>query len=294
MTYIKKKPGFFLIYTCFSLLFMLFFLNNPLGAAENNSFKLLTQRLIDDGFDKVMINKIYNNPEMNFNSKSVSRFFMHNESKLNYGRFTSSELISNAQEYQKKYAKDLLMAEQEYGVDKNIITAIILVETRLGKYTGKSVVFTTLSTMAALTDPLAKKKLWEDMPQKNRLSRDAFNKKVKKRSNWAYNELKAFIKYTARENIPPFKVKGSYAGAMGLAQFMPSNILALAVDGNSDGRVDLFNHTDAICSIANFLKRYGWHPEINRKQAAKVIYYYNHSKYYVNTILDIADILKKT
>lgn len=293
MPHIREKSRFFLIYTCFFLLFVLFFSNNPSAAAEDNSFKLLKQRLISDGFDKVMINKIYNNAEMKFNSKSVSSFFMHNESKLNYGRFTSAKLISNARKYKKKHAKDLLMAEKDYGVDKNIITAILLVETKLGKYTGKSVVFTTLSTMAALHDPLAKKKLWEDMPKKNRLSMDAFNKKVQKRSKWAYNELKAFIKYTARESIPPFKVKGSYAGAMGFAQFMPSNILTLAIDGNSDGKVDLFNHTDAICSIANFLRRYGWRPGIDRKQAGKVIYYYNHSKYYVKTILDIADILKK-
>ena len=88
------------------------------------------------------------------------------------------------------------------------------------------------------------------------------------------------------------KVYGSYAGAMGIAQFIPSSILQLAKDGNKDGRVDLYNHTDAIASIANYLKHYGWHPGIDGKKAYKVLYHYNHSSYYVDTLLMVAKLLK--
>jgi membrane-bound lytic murein transglycosylase B len=79
---------------------------------------------------------------------------------------------------------------------------------------------------------------------------------------------------------------------MGIAQFMPSNALTLAKDGNQDGHINLFHHEDAIFSIANYLKRYGWKPGLTQEEAYDVVYHYNHSKYYVNTILKIRDKLK--
>ena len=94
------------------------------------------------------------------------------------------------------------------------------------------------------------------------------------------------------EGVDPVGINGSYAGAMGIAQFMPSNIITLAQDGNQDGRIDLFTHDDAIASIANYLKHYGWYPGIDGEKAYKVLYRYNHSKYYVDTLLKIAGLLK--
>jgi membrane-bound lytic murein transglycosylase B len=92
--------------------------------------------------------------------------------------------------------------------------------------------------------------------------------------------------------MDPVSIKGSYAGAMGIAQFMPSNILAYGEDGNGDSRIDLFEDADAIFSIASYLKNYGWKPGIDREKAYKVVYHYNHSKYYVNTILEIRELLE--
>ena len=87
-------------------------------------------------------------------------------------------------------------------------------------------------------------------------------------------------------------IRGSYAGAIGIPQFMPSNIISLGVDGDKNGRVDLFNHPDAILSVANYLHRYGWKPGLDKEKAYRVLFYYNHSKYYVNTLLQIAKRLK--
>ena len=73
---------------------------------------------------------------------------------------------------------------------------------------------------------------------------------------------------------------------------MPSNIIAYGKDGDNDGTIDLLQPADSIASIANYLKRHGWKPGISRKNAEKVIYRYNHSKYYVKTVLKIASLLK--
>jgi len=92
--------------------------------------------------------------------------------------------------------------------------------------------------------------------------------------------------------MDPTAIASSYAGAVGYAQFMPTNILAYAQDGDQDGRIDLLVHADAIASIANYLKRHGWRPGISREQQEKAIYAYNPSSFYVNAILKVADLLK--
>ena len=79
---------------------------------------------------------------------------------------------------------------------------------------------------------------------------------------------------------------------MGISQFMPSNIIVYAKDGDKDGKVDLFTHADAIASVANYLKCHGWYPGIEGKKAFKVVWSYNHSDYYVKTIFKISDRLK--
>jgi len=222
----------------------------------------------------------------------VSLFFQHRESKLNYDQFSSATSIRKARSYIADHKDTFMRAEQTYGVDKEVIAAIILVETRLGTYVGNRSVLNTLSTMASLADQKVRDMLWEKISAQSRLNRKEYDKWNMRKSQWAYDELKAFLEYTHREGLDPIEINGSYAGALGISQFMPSNVLAHAQDGNTDGRVDLFDHADAIPSIANYLKHYGWQPQIDRKKAYKVIYRYNRSSYYVNTILKISDLLK--
>ncbi len=255
-------------------------------------FDGLKHRLIADGFSKAEIKKIFNNPNVFFSPKGVSLFFVHSESKLNYNQFLSQKSINSAALYMKKYKKALDEAQSKYGVDKTIITAIMLVETRFGAYLGKRPVINTLSTMASLSDKKVREHLWHFINRHGRLSKRKFNRKAAAKSKWAYYELKALIKYCMREHIDPAGIRGSYAGAMGIAQFMPSKALSLAKDGNGDGRVDLFNHCDAIYSIANYLKHFGWKPSTKGKAAYKILYKYNHSNYYVDTLLKISDRLK--
>ena len=266
---------------------------NP-AIADNSRvyFESLQQRLIIEGFDKGMIKDLYSRPEVYFDFKGVSRYFVHREAKLNYDQFTSKSSIKEAKSYMEKYNTELSKAERIYGVDKKIITAIILVETRLGKVIGNRSILNTLSTLASLSDLNIREIVWDKNSSSCSLTREEFNNWSKRKSKWAYAELKAFIKYTNREGIDPVCIYGSFAGALGIAQFMPSSILAFAKDGDGDGSVDLFNHADAITSIATYLSHYGWHSGIDRKGAYNVIHHYNNSNYYVDTILKISELLK--
>ncbi|MCB2144910.1 MAG: lytic murein transglycosylase [Deltaproteobacteria bacterium] len=262
-------------------------------AEPSKPFDALEKRLIADGFDSAHIKTLFASPDVSFEERGVSAYFMHNEAKLNYKQFTRIWNIESAKIYMKTHKEALAYAEKTFEVDKEVITAIILVETKLGTYVGNKSVINTLATLSAMTDEKPRQMIWDNLPDDDRrMSRKEFEKKADQKANWAYGELKAFLTYTEKEGMDPTVIKGSYAGAMGISQFMPSNIALYGQDGNADGQVDLFVHADAISSIASYLKHYGWKPGLAREQAFKVVYHYNHSKYYVDTILDIADKLK--
>jgi membrane-bound lytic murein transglycosylase B len=265
------------------------------GAAVESSKKPLSsvqKRLIADGFDPTKIERLYSRPQVSFEADGVILLFTYREAQVDYGQFTNKWSIRKAKEYIQKNEADLTRIEKAYGVDKKVITAILLVETGLGASVGTRSAFNTLSTMAALKDPMVRNKLWDLIPDSKKISRKKFEKKAASRSKWAYEELKALLKYSSREGVDPASIPGSFAGAVGVAQFMPTSILAYGKDGNDDGMVDMLNHADSMASIANFLKSHGWRPGQSRKKAEKIIHHYNHSSYYVNTILKISSRLK--
>jgi len=139
--------------------------------------------------------------------------------------------VNQGMAYIKRHRKTFEKVEKRYGVPKEYIAAIIGVESAYGKNVGKYPVFDTLSTLAF---------------EKNR------------RNKFFQKELMKFMHLSQTEKFNPKNVYGSYAGAIGLGQFMPSNYEAYGVDFNADGRITLQRPDDAIASIANYLKQNGW------------------------------------
>lgn len=276
-----------------SLVLIAFFMaNGPSAAKGHNPFGTLQDKLIADGFDAATIKTLYRDPDVAFETKGVSLFFVHSEAKLDYDQFTNKWSIKQARKYMQEHQVALQRIETEYGVDKEVITAIILVETGLGRTLGTRSILNTLSSLAALEESGVKTELWQSLSKKEELSRKAFDQKANRKSKWAYRELKAFLQYVFEEDIDPISVYGSYAGALGIPQFMPTNIVAYARDGDMDGHIDLFNHADAMASVASYLKRFGWKPGIGQVKAKEIVHRYNHSDFYVNTILKISARLK--
>ena len=257
-----------------------------------DQFQALQDKLIKDGFNSDKITSLYSRPQVFFETDGATILFTYSESKVDYDQFANDWSIRKARKYMETHREDLNRIEIAYGVDSRVITAILLVETGLGQNVGKRSTLNSLSTLAALMYPDVRSKFYTKIPDEKRPPRKKFEKTAKRRSKWAYAELKAFLKHAYKEGFDPVEIPGSFAGAMGYAQFMPSNILAYGKDGNNDGTIDLLTHPDSMASIANFLKRHGWRPGISRKKQEKVIYHYNHSDYYVKTILKIAERLK--
>jgi membrane-bound lytic murein transglycosylase B len=291
----RNKWGTNWMILAFSLLVVGYFAPAESRAAvesHNEEFSSVKKRLITDGFDPAKIKRLYGRPQVFFEAGGVTLLFTYKEAHVDYDQFANKWSIRKAKQYLQKHEDDLNRTEKKFGVDKKIITAIMLVETGLGASVGTRSTLNTLSTLAALMDPAVREQFWDLIPDSKKISRKKFEKKATARSKWAYEELKAFLKYTNREGFDPALIPGSFAGAVGVAQFMPTNILAYAKDGNNDGTVDMLNHADSMASIANFLKSHGWRSGQSRKKAEKIIHHYNHSTYYVNTILKIAKRLR--
>ncbi|MCU0561416.1 MAG: lytic murein transglycosylase [Desulfobacterales bacterium] len=261
--------------------------------AQPDPFAGVRSRLVADGFAPETVSQLYGRSEVFLEADGVSRFFVHSEARLNYDQFSTPESVAKARAYLQEQRIPLAEAEQAYGVEARVITAILLVESRLGMVSGSRSALNILSTLAALTDTGMQETFWKIIPSERRISRAHYDERVRRRAEWGYRELKALLTYAAREQIDPVTITSSYAGAVGFAQFMPTSIIAYARDGDGDGRVDLRTHADAIASIANYLKRHGWRHGGPREQQEKAVHAYNPSSYYVAAVMKVADILKE-
>ena len=257
-------------------------------------FGTLQQRLIGDGFDRSLIKAIYARPEVTLDEQGLTAYFLHREATLDYDQFLAESSVDHAIGYLKKHGAALLHAQELYGVEGEVVTAILLVESRLGTYVSKRLVLNTLSSLAALDETAKRDMLWRTYIKESApASKDRFEGWALRKSAWAYRELRAYLKYVQAQKVDPVSVYGSYAGALGFAQFIPSSILKFGRDGNKDGQINLYEHVDAIESVANYLKQHGWRPGLNRDEAFRVLLSYNHSSYYADTILKVAERLSR-
>lgn len=146
--------------------------------------------------------------------------------------FLTDSRVAQGVDFWRENEAALSRAEAEYGVPAEIIVAIIGVETFYGRNTGSHRVIDALSTLGF------------DYPPRQPFFRQ---------------QLKEFLLLTREEQVDPLTLKGSYAGAMGLPQFMPSSFRAYAVDFDGDGHIDIWNNpADAIGSAASYFKQHGW------------------------------------
>ena len=151
--------------------------------------------------------------------------------------FLEKNRIVNGKKFIKENIETLERAEEEFGVPKEVITAILGVETRYGSIMGRYRVIDSLTTLG-FDDP--------------------------RRSKFFRSELIQFFLLTRENNLDILETKGSYAGAMGYGQFISSSYRAYAIDYDGDQYADLFNSVeDAIGSIANYLKVHGWKKDGN-------------------------------
>ena len=253
-------------------------------------FQQLARQLVDDGFDASEIAGLFSDKKVRFDNRIMPRKISHDETKLHYDVFLEAGRINRAKDYLQDNKQLLTAIEKEYGIPKEVKVAILLVETDLGRYLGSGLAFNTLASMA-VADDFNRIKPYLPHEYRNMSAREQgrIEKRMKKKAGWAYSELKSLIIYASLNNMDIFSIKGSIFGAIGLCQFMPSNALKFGVDYDRDGRVNLFSTADALASMANYLRYYGWKQDIARSRQIRVIMHYNHSTPYARTVIKVAE-----
>lgn len=252
------------------LFILVFLLSNFLFAKEIDYWRQpgyaeVIECLEEEGFSEREIDSLFSDERIQFYPNLTRILETATVPRLTSpdSPFLRPESVNKGRKFLKENREFLEKIELEYGVDKEVVVAILRVETNFGGYLGEYKAFSVFNTLMRIG------------PENSRY-------------NWAKKELIALIRFSQREKIDCLEIPSSIAGAIGIAQFLPSNCLYLAVDGNQDGKVDLFENEDAIASVANYLARAGW--QDNPQQA---IYAYNPSRMYVENVLAYAQKLKE-
>ncbi len=270
--------------------FLLWGLLASTALAEVSVFASLKERLIRDGLSPERVERLLSDPRVKFLPQIMPRKLTWDETKLPYQQFLRPKRLARARAFLRDYAGLLKEIEATYGVEKEVLVGLLLVESDLGRHHGRYEVFNVLASMAVSADwervkPYLRRELSPE--EEARLKRI-----MARRSRWAYRELKVLLELSEKYGLDPLALKGSIFGAFGYPQFVPSSFRDYAVDGDGDGRIDLYTLTDALASAANYLRRHGWRPGLSREEKKRVLMTYNHSEPYAETILEIAERLR--
>jgi len=246
------------------------------------------------GFQSAWLNRIFDRPCVRLNYSVLTLRLSVRESRLDYGRFLEEAPLNEARQFMARHRTALDRAQAEFEVPGEIVVAILLVETALGKKTGRHPTLAALATHAAADQPDVAEQTFTrlDDDVRKRYTQESAAQRLAGRAAWSFKELKAFLAYIQKTRDDPCQVMGSYTGAIGLCQFQPSNLKPYGRDGNGDGVVDLFQVEDAVFSTASYLKKNGWRPRLTQAKRLRVLKRYNNSEPYARTILDVAERLQ--
>lgn len=275
----------------------------PGPALAQGVWEPLVQRLLADGFDAERTRALFARPELRFDPQVMAR-------KMNallevklaptrpkaeppelYWSYLNPFLLMEARSFLAEQRSALREARARHGVPEEVLTALLLVETKLGRNLGGKSALTTLASMAlagdfALVSPhIDQSGLSPEMAQ-------WLVWRTAQKGSWAYKELKALLTYAKGAGFDPLTIPGSVYGAIGICQFMPTNAVRFGADLDGDGRIDLFSVGDAVLSTARFLAANGWREGLTREQQLRVLYRYNQSHTYTRTILAVAERLR--
>lgn len=265
-------------------------------AGADERFAPTVYRLLMAGVDSAFLWSAFHHPYTAFLPEMLTINVTGFLRKVDYSHHWSDASIRACRMLMDSNTAVLERAAATYGVPKEIIAAVLWVETKFGRYTGKHHVWSVYATLATADQP-------DNIRNNQRAYRDTIADPVqlakldsivdvrsKRKAQWALEQL-LILSTMARDSIlDVLSLRGSWAGAFGLPQFIPSSYQRWAVDGNGDGRIDLFDLADAAASVANYLRAQGWSDSRAQQEAA--LFHYNNSRDYVECVLTVAERLR--
>jgi membrane-bound lytic murein transglycosylase B len=252
-------------FVVFSIIFLPTLLLAEIDPQYQQGVLRVSERLRSEGFAEEELVAVLGDPRVTLYPELLERrgkgldYFSRK-----FGLLTKKSVERGVQVL-KSHMAVLKRIEEDYGVEREVIVAILRVETNFGSYTGKYPVFNSLLTRAVIEN---------------------------RRSQWAEDELVFLLRMAREQGKDPLGIKGSWAGAFGIPQFVPSSYVRFAVDGNGDNTIDLYDFSDSLASVANYLKSHGWEKG-NSGHNRQAVYAYNHCDNYVQAVFAYARAIGK-
>jgi membrane-bound lytic murein transglycosylase B len=246
---------------------LLHLLSSPAGATVQSDYlgkqNELIQRLLARGFSEQDLYPVFSDDRVTVYPAIVGRSGKGiNYLGRSFGLLAKKSLLEGRMVLQHNQTL-LRRIEADYGVEKEVLVAVLRIETNFGRVKGRVPIFNSLLTLSLIEN---------------------------RRSAWAEEELANLLLMCRDSRKDPLDIKGSWAGAFGLPQFVPSSYMKFGVDGDKDGLVDLNNQADALASIANYLQAFGWSSK-NIEDKKQALYAYNHCDNYVQAVLTYAHVI---
>ena len=246
-------------------------INNAYALTQDSVYQVINERAMKKGVSKEYLKLAFENENIQIHKEILERFAKPYESKSweEYRKlFVKPSRINKGNEFYTEQKEILISASERYGVDPFLILSIAGIESNYGSHHKQYSVFNSLYTQIS------------EMP---------------KRAKWATTELIEFLYYCYNDSIPPHSIYGSYAGAFGFGQFIPSSFNRFAVDFDGDGIRQAYEWPDVMASIANYLVKNGYpsNDYSNQDKVYKAVFSYNHSHNYVKAVLELRDELQK-
>ncbi|MCB9216497.1 MAG: lytic murein transglycosylase [Ignavibacteria bacterium] len=257
-------------------------------------YETVIKRLVKDGWDEAYVREIFSDSRTVYIPKMVTVKPRKKVDQSNWYTWVNTEESSKACiDFIKRHDSLLNAVEKQYGVDKETIAALLRCETKHGTVTGDYHVLSVYASMTLMSEAWAisdnsknAREIMKEGGKTNKQINDEIawiKSRSKKRGNWAYKELDHLLKIHKAGKWDVRDLYGSWAGAFGWAQFLPSSYRRLATDGNGDGKIDLYSPSDAIHSVANYLSKGGYRSG-NATKIKKALKSYNPSSAYANSI----------
>ena len=256
----------FIIFLVFSII------TRAQSLSDDLAYQTVSDHLQGSNIPEAYIREAFTHDDLTIHKEIAEKFARPYEKKTwkVYRKIfvKDSRIVAGAKFY-KENIELVKAVSSEYKVDPFIIVTIAGIESNYGSHHSQYSVFNSLYSQI------------HDMP---------------KRAKWASKDLAEFIKYCYYDQLDPQEIGGSYAGAFGFGQFIPSSFNNFSVDFNEDGVRQPYDWPDVLASIANYLRRNGYKPNSNNYDRDgdiwKSIYAYNHANNYVMAVLELRNEIK--
>ena len=262
----------------------------PEGGLQHTPFgDALTARLVADGFDRGRVEALLGDKRLAINPVTLANAIVYRDTQIDWSMFLAEERLSRARAFIAANRELLAAATARSGVPVGVIAAILMIESDFGAYRKLHPVFNVFVTLLWAAEPAnfetVRAIIQKRLPD---VTAERVREKTKTKARWAYEQLTYLLKIAEREKIDLPTLEGSWAGAFGMPQFIPSSFWGYAVDGSGDGRADLYNVADAVFSVGNYLKSFGWRGGLSEDKQRAVVRRYNNSELYAATVLSAA------